>query len=59
MKDLFLMGNPSQQKWGDSFKYYVVHHLPQLQHLDGVEVTRSLRITAAQKAPQLEVSPAA
>lgn len=54
LRELFLMGNPAQQKWADSLKYYVVHSLPQLASLDGVDIPRSLRITAAQKFPSLQ-----
>ena len=81
LKDLYMMGNPAQQKWRrkkknqnhqqqrgdeaaaaeekeeeeDLFLYYVIHRLPQIHYLDGKEITRSLKIKAAQRFPVLEV----
>jgi hypothetical protein len=49
------MGNPAEHKW-ENFKYYMIAKLPQLQHLDGTEITRSMQIQARQKLPALEVS---
>ena len=50
------MGNPAQQKWeDDGFFYYVVARLPQVQHVDGKDITRSMRIIAQQKLPGLQV----
>ena len=37
-----------------AFFYYVVHRLPQLQFLDGQEITRSTRLVAARHFPRLE-----
>ena len=54
LKDLYMMGNPSQVNWV-GFQYFVVAKLPQLRTLDGTEITRSLQILARQKLPQLEV----
>lgn len=51
--DLFLMGNPAQAKW-DKFNLYVIAKLPQLQNLDGTEITRSMQIQARQQLPKLE-----
>ncbi|GMI05699.1 hypothetical protein TrRE_jg10733 [Triparma retinervis] len=50
--DLFMMGNPCEQDW-KGFKNYVIARLPQLKQLDGTEVTRSMKITAAQQLPAL------
>lgn len=55
LKELFMMGNPSEHLWKEDFSLYVVAKLPQLHSLDGTEVTRSLQIQAAQKLPLLEV----
>jgi protein TilB len=55
LKELFMMGNPSEHLWKEDFSLYVVAKLPQLHSLDGTEVTRSLQIKAAQKLPLLEV----
>jgi len=54
LRELFMMGNPCEHVWKD-FALYVVAKLPQLQFLDGTEITRSLQIQAAQKLPLLEV----
>lgn len=51
--DLFMMGNPAQAKW-DKFNLYVIAKLPQLQNLDGTEITRSMQIQARQQLPKLE-----
>ena len=48
-----MMGNPSQVDWS-GFESYVIAKLPQIDTLDGKEITRSMRITATQKLPQLE-----
>ena len=53
LADLFLMGNPAQAKW-DKFNLYVIAKLPQLQTLDGTEITRSMQIQARQQLPKLE-----
>jgi len=56
LTDLYLMGNPAQQKWeDDGFFYYVVAILPQVKFLDGKEITRSTRIIAQQKLSALQV----
>ena len=54
LKDLYMMGNPCQVNWS-GFTSFVVAKLPQLQTLDGTEITKSLQICARQKLPQLEV----
>jgi len=53
LRDLYMMGNPCQATW-PGFTNYVIGKLPQLRALDGVEVTKSMLITARQKLPQLE-----
>lgn len=55
LSELFMMGNPSQANWGKKFEMYVIAHLPQLKTLDGVEITRSMQISARQQLPELEV----
>lgn len=55
LRDLYLMGNPSQVKW-PSFSTYVIAKLPQLKTLDGTEITKSMQIIARQKLPVLEVT---
>ena len=54
LNDLYMMGNPCQANW-DGFADYVIAKLPQLQTLDGKEITRSMRIIASQKLPILQV----
>lgn len=39
----------------NAFTYYIAHRLPQLETLDGKELTRSLRRRAARAFPALEV----
>lgn len=53
LSDLFMMGNPSQSNWSD-FNSYVIAKIPQLCYLDGVEITKSMRIVANQKLQQME-----
>ncbi|CAE7626808.1 LRRC6 [Symbiodinium sp. KB8] len=50
-KELFLMGNPAME-W-DSARAFIVATLPQLQRLDGQEITRTERIKAVQDLPRL------
>ena len=54
LKELFMMGNPSQANWPD-FTNYVIARLPQLQSLDGTEITKSMRIQANLLLPKLTV----
>ena len=54
LKELYMMGNPSQIDWPDGFDLYCTHRLPQLQSLDGKDLTKSLRIVAAQHYPRLQ-----
>lgn len=54
LRDLFMLGNPSEAGWGDDFRSYVIAKLPQLVHLDGTEITKTMRIIAQQKLPELE-----
>lgn len=53
LRELYLMGNPCQASWPD-YESYVIAKLPQLQSIDGKEITRSMQIVARQKLPQLE-----
>ncbi|XP_034039660.1 LOW QUALITY PROTEIN: protein tilB homolog [Thalassophryne amazonica] len=46
LRELFLLGNPCAQF--DGYRQYVVAALPQLQCLDGKEISRSERIQVAQ-----------
>lgn len=55
LNDLYLMGNPAQVNW-PNFNEYVIAKLPQLQRLDGTEITRSMQIIARQHLPVLEVT---
>jgi len=54
LKELYMMGNPAEHKWSN-FVQYVVAKLPQLQTLDGTEITRSMQLRARQQLPKLEV----
>jgi protein TilB len=54
LTDLYMMGNPCQANW-QGFVTYVIAKLPHLKVLDGQEITKSMRIQASQKLPQLEV----
>lgn len=54
LRDLFMLGNPCEAGWGDDFRSYVIAKLPQLVHLDGTEITKTMRIIAQQKLPELE-----
>lgn len=56
LRDLYLLGNPAQANW-PNFNSYVIAKLPQLQNLDGTEITKSMQIKARQLLPALEVSP--
>uniref|UniRef100_A0A182JCE8 Dynein axonemal assembly factor 11-like CS domain-containing protein n=1 Tax=Anopheles atroparvus TaxID=41427 RepID=A0A182JCE8_ANOAO len=47
LRELFLTGNPCTDYPG--YREYVITVLPQLEHLDGKEVTRSERLRAATK----------
>ena len=53
--ELYMMGNPCQANWPAGFTPYVIAKLPQLQVLDGTEITKSMRILAYQKLPELQV----
>lgn len=54
LRELYLTGNPCAQHWESGYRDYVVATLPQLESLDGVAVTRSERIKALQRLPQLQ-----
>ena len=51
LKELYLMGNPATD-W-DGHRPFVINVLPQLEELDGKCITKTERIKAAQKMPQL------
>ncbi|GAQ90822.1 hypothetical protein KFL_006890070 [Klebsormidium nitens] len=51
LRELYLTGNPCQDVPG--YRQYVVASLPALQRLDGVEITASERIAAAQALPAI------
>jgi protein TilB len=55
MRDLYMMGNPAQTNW-DKFNAYVIARMPQLKSLDGIEIIKSMRISACQQLPRMEVS---
>lgn len=55
LRELYMMGNPAQSHWEDGFTDYVIAKVPQLQTLDGKEITKSMRIAALQKLPKLQV----
>ncbi|CAM9674449.1 unnamed protein product [Scytosiphon promiscuus] len=59
LADLYMMGNPCQAWAG--FEAYVIARLPQLERLDGKEITRTDRIKAQQRLPALveEITPLA
>ncbi|CAM9108742.1 unnamed protein product, partial [Hapterophycus canaliculatus] len=59
LADLYMMGNPCQSWAG--FEAYVIARLPQLERLDGKEITRTDRIKAQQQLPALleEIPPLA
>ena len=54
LRDLYMMGNPSQANW-PNFNNYVIAMLPQLENLDGTEITKSMRIIARQHLAEYEV----
>lgn len=54
LRDLFLMGNPAHSDW-PGFSNFVIASLPQLELLDGVRITRSMRIIAQQQLPHLRL----
>ena len=54
LKDLYMMGNPSQTNWS-GFNSYIIAKLPQLQALDGQQITKSMQIVAQQQLGKLEV----
>jgi len=54
LRELYLTGNPLTQHWADGFRPYVIATLPQLEKLDGQEITRSERVRALQRFPELE-----
>ncbi len=51
---LYMMGNPAQASWAP-FNLYVIAKLPQLKTLDGLEITKTMRIEAQQKIDMLQV----
>lgn len=55
LRDMYMMGNPSQVNW-QNFQNYIIAMLPQLETIDGTEITKSMRIIARQHLTQYEVS---
>lgn len=53
LRELYMMGNPCQADW-PSFTNYVIARLPQLETLDGVQITKSMEIQAAQQLPRMQ-----
>ena len=53
LRDLYMMGNPAQAEW-PAFTNYVIARLPQLETLDGVQITKSMEILAAQQLPKMQ-----
>lgn len=56
LRDLYMMGNPSQANWGANFNNYVIARLPQIRSIDGTEITRSMQILARQQLGKLQAS---
>lgn len=54
LRDLYLTGNPCMSHWESGYRDYVIATLPQIEKLDGTEVTRTERIKAMQRLPELE-----
>jgi protein TilB len=54
LNELYMMGNPAQVHW-NNFNSYVIAKLPQLETLDGTEITKSMQIKARQILAKLEV----
>lgn len=54
LREFYFLGNPAQVNWADC-NDYIIARLPQLQSLDGTEITRSMQIKARQKLPGLVV----
>tara|TARA_B110001452_G_scaffold225640_1_gene199670 strand:- start:568 stop:1974 length:1407 start_codon:yes stop_codon:yes gene_type:complete len=54
MRELYLTGNPCTAHWESGYRDFVIGTLPQLDQLDGKEVTKSERIKALQRLPALE-----
>jgi len=52
LREIYFMGNPAEADWPD-FKNYVIAKLPQLESLDGTEITKSMKIVAIQKLPRM------
>ncbi|GMF38500.1 unnamed protein product [Phytophthora lilii] len=48
LRELYMLGNPCQSNWETGFREYVIASLPQLEILDGKEITKSDRIKALQ-----------
>jgi len=57
LDDLYLTGNPCITHWDavepGRYRDYVIATLPQLSRLDGTEITRTERIKAMQRLPEL------
>jgi protein TilB len=53
LRELYMMGNPAQVNW-PGFESYIIAKLPNLETLDGKEITRSMQIIARQQLDNLE-----
>lgn len=54
LSELYMMGNPCQANWPNKFELYIIAKLPQLNTLDGKEITKSMRILALKESKNLE-----
>jgi len=54
LEELYLTGNPCHQYWENGCRHYVIATLPQLQSLDGKAISKSERLLALQRLPELE-----
>lgn len=54
LREVYLTGNPCTSNWEGGYRPYVIATLPQLERLDGTQITRSERIKAMQRLPELE-----
>lgn len=53
LRELFMMGNPGAADW-PGFERYAIAMLPQLEFLEGRQISRSDRILASQEFPRLQ-----
>ncbi|RKO95977.1 outer arm dynein light chain 1, partial [Caulochytrium protostelioides] len=54
LRELYLVGNPVNKL--DGYRAFAIHTLPQLRVLDGVEITRTERLEAAQQYEALRAA---